>query len=455
MDKKFGIIFLFVLLSSIVFSQNKFEYDYARFYSYPDSTGYVELYYSFYQPALKTVEIEGEKFNQGELIVSITDAATNEKIIDKNWRFDIPVDAGKENKSLTGMLRFKFDYGVYTVNIVAQDDNNPEFEESHSFDITLAPKADDNISISDIQLASGIKQDSQNKESIFYKNTLEVTPNPSLIFGDNNPVLFFYSEIYGLDNAGFDEYLIVQKLVDKENKVQYEKSRSVSDPFASIVEVGAIKVNDLNSGVYTLVVTVKDTDNHISVNSAKKIYVYNRALIDKATSFTENDSSPLESELMVLSEDELDHLFEKAEYIATEAEKEQWAKIKEPDAKKRFLARFWKKRDTDPSTPQNENKIAYYNRVNYANAHFGNVSRRQGWKTDRGRVYITYGEPSLIERFQNEYYSKPYEIWKYDSIENGVIFLFADEAGLNIYRLVHSTKRGEIYNYREYQKYVQ
>lgn len=455
MDKKFYFISLFILLNSIIFSQNKFEYDYARFYGYADSTGYIELYYSFFQPALETVDLEGAEVNQGKLNVAITNSTNNEKVIDKNWQFDIPVADGSVNESLTGVLRFKLNYGVYNVNLEAGDINNPKFQENYSFDVTLTPKEDNNISISDIQLASGIKQDSQNKESIFYKNTLEVTPNPSLIFGDNNPVLFFYSEVYGLNDAGYDEYFIIQKLIDGNNEVKYEKSRSVTDPFPSIVEVGAIKVNDLTSGVYTLIVSVKDSENHISANSAKRVYVYNRALIDKSTSFTETNSTPLESELMILSEDELNYLFETAEYIATEAEKDQWEKIKEVDAKKRFLANFWKKRDTDVSTSFNENKRDYYERVNYANEHFGNVSRREGWKTDRGRVYITYGKPSLIERFQNEYYSKPYEIWTYEGIESGVIFLFADEDGLNIYRLVHSTKKGEIYNYREYQKYVQ
>ena len=193
----------------------------------------------------------------------------------------------------------------------------------------------------------------------------------------------------------------------------------------------------------------------MAVNSAKKVYIYNKSLVNQSTTFEETVSSPLESELMILSEDELNHMFEYAVYIATEDEKTQWSKLKEVEGKRRFLLNFWDKRDYDSVTPINEFKRDYYQRVNYANDHFGNVSRREGWKTDRGRVYITYGQPSLIERFQNEYYSEPYEIWNYDALENGVIFLFADEQGLNIYRLVHSTKKGEIYNYTQYQKYVQ
>lgn len=442
-----------LIFNLFVFSQNKFEYDYAGFYSYEDSVGYFELYYSFYQPSLKTIVVEELEMTQGRLDVIIKNNLSGDVEVAKNWQFDFPVD--ENNKNLTGLLRFKLDFGNYNITIKANDINNPGFEEEHTFDIALISQSTNGLSISDIQLASAIKQDSQDKESIFYKNTLEITPNPSLIYGDNNPVIFFYSEIYGLDKTKYDNFIVEQKLYDHNNTVQYEKSRVLEDPFSSIVEIGAIRVNNLNSGIYTLLVSVKDSKNHISANSTKKIYVYNRSLVDETTTFTENSISELQSEIMILSEDELNYMFETAEYIATENEKSQWGKLKEIDAKKRFLVNFWDKRDYDFSTSINEYKRDYYERVNYANQHFGNVSRKEGWKTDRGRVYITYGKPSQIERFQNEYYTKPYEVWEYNDIEGGVIFFFVDEQGLNIYRLIHSNKKGEISNYREYQRYVQ
>jgi GWxTD domain-containing protein len=413
------------------------------------------MYYSFYQPALTTVNVDNLKLTQGMLEISITNEYTGEEILKKSWQFDSPVIEKDISENLTGVLRFQLDYGAYIFDIKASDVNNQNFTESHSFNLVLSPQSTNSVSISDIQLASAIQQDSQKKESIFYKNTLEVIPNPSLIYGDNNPVLFFYSEVYGFDEIEYDHFIIQQKLIDNNNVTQYEKTRELKDPHSSIVELGAIKVNELNSGIYTLVISVKDKQNHISANSSKKVYIYNRSFVDQTTSFDEKVLSSLESEIMILSEDQLDYMFEIAEYIATEDEKNQWKKLKEIDAKQSFFSKFWKKRDYDLNTSINEYKQEYYDRVSYANDHFGNLSRKEGWKTDRGRVFLMYGVPDIVEQYQNEYYSKPYEIWKYDNIEGGVIFLFADELGLNIYKLVHSTKKGEIYNYREYQKYVQ
>jgi hypothetical protein len=82
-------------------------------------------------------------------------------------------------------------------------------------------------------------------------------------------------------------------------------------------------------------------------------------------------------------------------------------------------------------------------RVEIANQRFTAMSR-PGWKSDRGRVYLTYGEPSEIERFPNQTDSKPYEIWYYNELEGGVVFVFADITGFSSYQLVHSTLRGEL-----------
>jgi hypothetical protein len=79
---------------------------------------------------------------------------------------------------------------------------------------------------------------------------------------------------------------------------------------------------------------------------------------------------------------------------------------------------------------------------------------REGWLTDRGRIYLVYAEPDEIERFPNSSGSKPYEIWHYNQIESGVIFVFIDRSGFGDYSLVNSTKRGEIQD-DSWQQYLQ
>ena len=85
----------------------------------------------------------------------------------------------------------------------------------------------------------------------------------------------------------------------------------------------------------------------------------------------------------------------------------------------------------------------YFERVKKANTQYTTIQQK-GWKTDRGRVLLVFGEPSEIERYPNQVDTKPYEIWNYHELEGGVIFVFADLTGFSDYQLIHSTKRGEI-----------
>jgi len=119
--------------------------------------------------------------------------------------------------------------------------------------------------------------------------------------------------------------------------------------------------------------------------------------------------------------------------------------VKGVDAKRKLLYEFWNRRDDDPSTPGNLRKSEYFKRVDYSNEHFRNAFR-DGWKTDRGRVFIVYGPPDEVERHTNEVDTKPYEVWTYNSIQGGVEFVFGDRSGFSDYVLLHSTHRDELHD---------
>jgi GWxTD domain-containing protein len=106
---------------------------------------------------------------------------------------------------------------------------------------------------------------------------------------------------------------------------------------------------------------------------------------------------------------------------------------------------FWQHRDPTPTTPANEYRKEYRRRIEYANENFRSYTR-SGWKTERGRVYVLYGPPSDLERFPNNPLSYSYEIWHYNEIEGGVMFVFADLQEFGEYIQLHSTKRGEPIN---------
>ncbi|CAN5625235.1 hypothetical protein BH23BAC4_BH23BAC4_10150 [soil metagenome] len=96
----------------------------------------------------------------------------------------------------------------------------------------------------------------------------------------------------------------------------------------------------------------------------------------------------------------------------------------------RFLA-FWERRDPTPGSRRNERMEEYYFRVSDANERFG---RADGWRTDRGEVFIRFGEPDHVERRSTAGESRPHEVWHYRGI--GRQFIFVDQSGAGDFRLL-------------------
>src|SRR5437870_7775159 len=82
-------------------------------------------------------------------------------------------------------------------------------------------------------------------------------------------------------------------------------------------------------------------------------------------------------------------------YIITDEERKAFKKLETDDERERFIEEIWRRRDPDPETDENEFREEYYERITYANAHY--ASGIPGWKTDRGRIYITWGKPDETE----------------------------------------------------------
>ncbi len=109
-------------------------------------------------------------------------------------------------------------------------------------------------------------------------------------------------------------------------------------------------------------------------------------------------------------------LQEEVVYIITPKEKDVFLQLETDKQRETFIEAFWKVRDPNPTTPENEFKIEHYRRIEYANKHFGKDSPGPGWRSDMGRIYITLGEPSSIDRLENLSNINPVVIWFYSGM---------------------------------------
>ncbi len=100
-------------------------------------------------------------------------------------------------------------------------------------------------------------------------------------------------------------------------------------------------------------------------------------------------------------------------YIISSKEKDIFLQLETDRERQIFMDAFWKIRDPNPSTPENEFKTEHYQRIAYANKMFGQDTPGEGWQTEMGRIYIILGEPNSIERYENETEVRPTIIWFY------------------------------------------
>ena len=136
-------------------------------------------------------------------------------------------------------------------------------------------------------------------------------------------------------------------------------------------------------------------------------------------------------------------------YIITPEEKKAFDALKSDEERENFIENFWRRRDPNPDTEENEYRDQYYERIAYANEHF--ASGIPGWKTDRGRIYIAWGKADSVEShpsggsYDRPSYegggsttTYPFEIWFYrhlDNVGDGIEIEFVDPTGSGEYRI--------------------
>lgn len=133
-------------------------------------------------------------------------------------------------------------------------------------------------------------------------------------------------------------------------------------------------------------------------------------------------------------------LKEDVAYIVTDEERRAFRNLGTDEERERFVEQFWERRNPVPGSPRNEFKEEHYRRIGYANTHFISPTI-PGWKTDQGRIYITFGPPDEIDAHPSCSASTPaHDDWTYRFIEgigNNVQIRFADASCTGEY---HMTK---------------
>ena len=144
--------------------------------------------------------------------------------------------------------------------------------------------------------------------------------------------------------------------------------------------------------------------------------VFVSALLGAGSAVAQDEPSEKER-IAALPEPHRVWLTEEVPYLITDREKRVFLTLTSERQRKAFVDAFWRKRDLNPSTSENEFKDEHYARFDYVNKWFGRSTFREGWQTDRGRYYILVGPPRSIQNYEARDEIYPTELWFYNNSE--------------------------------------
>ncbi len=415
---------------------------------------YLEIYYAIPRNALSAASNAAQDSLTYAVVLDLRIYREQNLWATKIWRLNETLAANASHardRDWLDALRFTLDApGTYRAVLRWRDQNQGARTDSATATLQARAFASTGLELSDVILATDIRKAETGNASALNKNGYEIIANPQLIYDAAHPNLFYYFEAYQLHSALrsgiYKSYWHIEN--DNSEKVEGRAGtfRTKKMPQVSSVEMGSIDVSQLPTGVFTLVYGIADSAKNILASGRKKFYLYHGEHVAAAI------QSVGAGLLSAVTEKELDEEFSRMQHFTQPEDKKLFLGLNNAAAKREFIMSLWDARKPEEYAAGVNFRQVYLARAKYAETNFPSALR-PGWKGDQGRVYILYGPPSHVERVTSNPNTKPYEIWRYDDLQGGVLFVFADRTGFKNYELVHSTHRHEFQN-PEWEKLI-
>jgi GWxTD domain-containing protein len=369
----------------------------------------VELYLQVPHEELRFVKSGNQFIARYDVTLSVY--GPDQKLAqERTWSVDTRVEDFSQTTSnrmysLT-QRTFELDPGSYQVGLQVQDQESKKTSRVRR-GLSVSDFKKEPVSMSDIMLVNRLSVDGERRS---------IVPNISGNVTQLTEGFFLFFEMYRQTAIDSVELSLKIQNAKREEVFQSRQMESVSQQRTQ----SFMKVENLNLSVGTYFVTVEASP--LASTGGKPIALNSRTFYVRWTDIPQTIS-------------DIDKAIEQLRYVARPSEMDYMKEATDPEDRKRRFLEFWSKRDPDPTTSRNELLEEYYQRVDYCNKNFGHYL--DGWRTDRGMVYIRFGQPDNVERRPFETNNKPYEIWYYYQLNRE--FIFVDESGFGDYRLRYPT----------------
>ena len=414
---------------------------------------YLEFYF-LCRPSEFTLEEKEDRIYVATFSIDLSIIDDQENVVfqtvqKREYQTDRPVIVTRrgEERVVLEQIAAGVNPGSYRAKVLVTDLNSKRYGEAIK-PFIARPLFSSELSVSDLQFSTLIQRaDEQNR---FTKNGLLVLPNPLRIFekwaempedGSYKPRnMFLYFEIYNLgpdstgNEAAYDIYpAVTSHANDMTFPLPPKKNRRVTGTDG--LDVIALDYMTFPEGVYTLEIKVTDAQTGMEASNSAVFEIV--------------QPPPPPPPVTVLTEDQAKRGRRMLAILANKRERDLYDNL-DLEGKTEFLIAFWRMRDPTPETPENESMMVFNERFSYADFQLG------GAESDRGSVFIRYGQPEEIVRYDSDNIMKAHQIWYYTEGVDGDpsrtteggrhFFVFGDRRGIGRYELLHASARGELYN---------
>ncbi len=437
---------LFTLIFNALFAQAaiRASFDYKQFII-PGEGVFLETHLNFQGKSLEWVAAEQDMNTasvQATLVVYDGDRVVDFRKVKINAS---PTPTGVVSDFID-IQRFVLPKGNYILEIALVDLNDPNLEEakfSRPVEITLALEQP---AVSSITFVEAYAKSTQITE--LTKSGLDILPLISDYFPEESNKLVFYAEAYYSNVAvrEGDKYLLTYSIWNDQGEVPGTRKYMRKDlaPATPIIET--VDISAIPSGRYQLVVEMRTPSNEEF--ASESIAFTRRAPLSLAT-LNQGDSYVAQPGLAFQNPDSMSAYVSWLHPIAQNNERNtilSQVQAGDQEVLQTYFLSFWNERA--PEDPIGA-WLKYVKEVWYVNRKY-KTPVLDGYRTDRGRVFLQYGRPNTIVERHNQVNVFPYEIWHYYKIErfNDKRFLFYSRNVVNYdFDLLHSDMLGEIQNH--------
>lgn len=392
------------------------QWDYLVLGPSPEGPFRLEVYYKLFNSGLSYRKENGAYVAEYEVEVLVYH--DGDQVAGTTFKETYSVESYPRTLSLTdfilNQINVKMDKpGAYQLTLRLRDLRSGHAATTeHSFDI---PDSPDEWECSRLEFARSIQQSRDTSQ--FHKSGFLVVPSVTRSYGGESqlecPV---YLEVYAPEDARGKPLRLEIACQDAFGTRKFNVAVPVECAGRMTPVTAVLPVASLLPGRYTVFLKLTRKDGGTPL-------------------YTDEDWFEILWSMYTLLRADFPTAVEQLRYISSEEERKSL--LETPDTlRNQSWEAFWEKRDPTPGSPNNEYRDEFYRRLRYCIATF-TVGDQAGWRTDRGMIYIRYGEPDEVEQhpfdMEGYPYNAPWQVWRY--YQSNLEFVFVDNRGSGNYEL--------------------